>query len=219
MVNQPAQAELKKRFAELPAPVQRAITSVDVQKQLREAADRHKLHLDQWEILENEVLMTLFGITPIEELQKSIQNEVKVPAEVAAELATDISRIVFDPIRHELERQLEHPEAKAKEMSGVEQAREQALQGTRDEGRGTESEATGTGQQAGVEAPGTRYQAIEEAQVTPKPSSSPIQPGTPPNPPPTERAVRAPTSSAYKSGESSAARKEVHEDPYREPPA
>ena len=46
---------------------------------------------------------------------------------MAAELAADISKIVFEPIREELERELEHPDAKAAETSGVEAARTQIL--------------------------------------------------------------------------------------------
>src|SRR3989338_9801281 len=127
MADQNIQEAMKNRFAELPAPVQKAITSTDIQKRLRELADEHKLHLDQWEILENEVLMALFGITPMDELQSAIQKEVGVSAEVAATLAGDISRIVFEPIRQELERELEHPEAKEKEVSKVDAARTQIL--------------------------------------------------------------------------------------------
>ncbi len=209
MIDQNIQQIMKKRFAELPPPVQRAITSVDVQKQLREAADKHKLHLDQWEILESEVLMTLFGITPIDELQSSIQREVKVSAETAAELAADISRIVYEPIRQELERELEHPEAKAKEMSNVEQVRQQTL---------------GNRQQAGEQAQGTRQEAIgantESLTIAPPPvpPATLPAPATPPPTPPTEKAIRAPASGAYKPGESSSARKDIHDDPYRESP-
>ena len=67
------QAILKERFKELPRVVQNAITSADVRKRMRELADTHKLHLDQWETLENEVMMTLFGVLPVDELQANIE--------------------------------------------------------------------------------------------------------------------------------------------------
>ena len=60
------QTTLKERFMELPRVVQNAITSADVRKRMRELADIHKLHIDQWETLENEVMMTLFGVLPID---------------------------------------------------------------------------------------------------------------------------------------------------------
>src|SRR3989338_8105208 len=108
MVNQQdVKSILKERFAELPLVVQKAIQSEDIAKNLRELSDRHKLHLDQWETLEGEVTMALFGITPVNELQAQIEKEVRVSPETAQMLATDIFRIVFDPIRQELERELE----------------------------------------------------------------------------------------------------------------
>ena len=94
----------------MPNVVQNAITSADVRERMRELADTHKLHLDQWETLENEVMMTLFGIVPVDELQANIQKEVGVPEEIAKELTENISKIVFEPIREELERELEHPD-------------------------------------------------------------------------------------------------------------
>lgn len=124
-------SEIKKiiteRFAQLPLVVQDAITSSNVQKQLRELSDTNKLHLDQWETLENQVMMTLLGVIPIDELQANIQSNVGVPEETARALTENISKIVFEPIRQELERQLEHPEAKAEVVSGVEAAATQAL--------------------------------------------------------------------------------------------
>lgn len=120
---------IKKRFGQLPRVVQEAIVSADVEKHLRELAETHKLHLDQWELLENEVQMTLLGIQPADKLTENIEKEVGVSNEIAKILAESISKIVFEPIRQELERQLEHPEAKAEEVSGVEAARAQVLGG------------------------------------------------------------------------------------------
>ena len=123
--------ELKKmlaeRFAALPSPVKNAITSADVEKEMRKLAERHKLHLDQWEALENNVLMTLLGFKEVGKLADNIKSEVGVDTETAAKITTDISLIVFEPIREELERELEHPEAKQAEVSGVEAARTQEL--------------------------------------------------------------------------------------------
>lgn len=180
------QAVLKERFAELPKVVQNAITSADVRKRMRELADTHKLHLDQWETLENEVMMTLFGILPVDELRANIQKQVGVSTEIAEELTENISKIVFEPIREQLERELAHPEAKAAEVSGVEAARTQIL--------GSEDKPAA-------------------------PAAPAVLPATPPSEPPAGKIARAPVSESYKSGETSTARKSVHDDPYREPPA
>jgi hypothetical protein len=179
-------AKIAERFKQLPKVVQDAITSADVEQRMRALADTQKLHLDQWEALENEVMLALLGFQPIEDLQKNIKSEVGVTDEMAKTLTEEVSKIVFEPVRQELERQLEHPDAKAAQMSGVEQAQKEIL--------------------------GTP--AAPAALSTPA-----VLPATPPAPAKEEKAVRAPVSETYKSGQTSMERKEVHEDPYREPPA
>lgn len=177
---------LKDRFQKLPKVVQDAIMSADVEKRMRELADTHKLHIDQWQALENEVMLTLLGAQPIDGLEKNIQKEVGVAAEVAQSLTDAISKIVFEPIRQELERDLAHPDAKAADVSGVEAARAQIL--------GSEEKPAA-------------------------PAAPAVLPATPPSEPPAAKIERAPVSESYKAGETSAARKSVHDDPYREPPA
>ncbi|MDR3570718.1 MAG: hypothetical protein P4L81_00765 [Candidatus Pacebacteria bacterium] len=179
MTDQNLEQQLKERFAQLPKVVQEAITSADVQKRMRALADTQKLHLDQWEALENEVMLALLGFQPVQDLQINIQKQVGVSEDSAKALASEVSKIVFEPIRGELERQLQHPDAKAEALSGVEEAGKQALQ-------------------------------TEKAPA--------VAPATPPAAPTEEKATRAPVSESYKVGQLSTERKEVHEDPYREPP-
>lgn len=159
------QEKLAERFKQLPKVVQDAITSADVEQRMRALADTQKLHLDQWEALENEVMLALLGFQPVEELQKNIKSEVGVTDEMAKTLAEEISKLVFEPVRQELERQL------------------------------------------------------EPAQGNATPAATPVTPATPPAPPNEQKVERAPISETYKPGQVSTERKEVHEDPYREPPA
>src|SRR3989344_7929908 len=123
-------AQLQERLTKLPKVVQEAITSSEIEKHLRKIADTHKLHLDQWQVLENEVMLALLGFLPVEELEDDIRKKIGVTPEIARELATKINQIVFEPIRQELERQLEHPTAKEVVLTGVEAARSQALSGS-----------------------------------------------------------------------------------------
>ena len=175
--------KIRERFKELPKVIQDAVTSADVEKQLRALAETNKLHLDQWQLLENEVMLTLFGFEATEELADNLKTDLDISAERAGLLADDISRIVFQPIREQLERELAHPDAKAAGVSDVEAARTQIL--------GSED----------------------------KPAAPAVLPATPPAEPPSAKIVRAPVSESYKAGETSTARKSVHDDPYREPPA
>jgi len=201
--------DLKERFAQLPKVVQDAITSADVEKRLRALADTHKLHLDQWQQLENEVMLVLLGADAMANLQKNIKNEVGVSDEVAAALAKDISEGVFEPIRQELERELEHPDAQAKEDTGVEGMRTKILGGNQ-----PAADSASSSQLLASSPPALEVKPPEIVAQTP-----PVAPATPPSPAPTEKAIRMPASGAYKPGEASAARKDVHDDPYRETPA
>lgn len=120
---------LAQRFKELPSPVQQAITSSDVEKRLRELATQHRLHVDQWDGLENEVMLALLGFEHPQDLEKNLAAVLGSDGESIKNIAQDINRIVFEPIREELERQLEHPEAQEKRLTGAEAAREQILGG------------------------------------------------------------------------------------------
>jgi uncharacterized membrane protein YccC len=198
--NQEFQALIKERFAQLPPVVQRAIVSADVKKRLQAMADESKLHIDQWQDLENEVQLTLLGVLPAEDLEKNIRESVRVSADVARSLATEITTAVFEPVRQELERQLQHPDAVAKQESAVEEVREKIL--AQDEGSATSS-AT----------------AVPIPMTTPASASTPTAPVQPePQQQSAPRVVRAPISETYKPGTVSTGRKAVHDDPYRESP-
>lgn len=190
---------IKQRFAKLPPVVQQAITSADVQQKLRALADRHKLHVDQWENLENQVLLTLLGINRSEDLEAKIRSEVGVSPEEAASLGSDIAEIVFEPIRQELERQLSHPDAVAKVESGVEQMRDSIL-----------AENT--------QPKGTPIVDTSSAQPIAPATARPTSASTQTSPEPQPQVVREAISESYKPGVPSTERKAVHDDPYRESP-
>lgn len=178
---------LEERFARLPAVIQNAITSADVESHLRELANRHQLHLDQWNLLENEVMLTLLGMQEMSALKDNIVKTVGVSDEVGKALADDIAQVVFQPIRNELERQLAHPDAHAEQASDVDAVRT----------------ATLAQEAAPANAP----------TATPVPT---ITPATPPAPPPEVKAVRADPSPAYTPQVPSHERKDIAGDPYRE---
>lgn len=180
--------QLAERFKQLPKVVQDSIMSADVQKRLRDLASAHKLHVDEWDALENEVMLTILGFEKPEDLEKNIQKETGTSAEEARAIATSINQIVFEPIRQELERQLSHPEAQEAAETGAETVRKQLLGAER----------------------GPESQPAPAAPMPPAP--------TPPTPAPEKTAERAPSSGDYKPGEISTERKTVADDPYREAP-
>lgn len=194
-MNDEAQKIIEERFNTLPKPVQEAITSAKMNEQLRNMEKKYGLHVDQWAKLENQIMMTVLGISSPETLVDDVVQEVGIDKTQAQTIVDDVAVTIFKPIREELERQLEHPDAKAEEVSDVDAVRTQML-----------------GDAASAQA------ATPAVQSTTLPGPSPIG-ATPPPEPPTEKAIRAPISESYKAGEPSTARKTVHDDPYREPPA
>ena len=109
---------LEERFHQLPDVVQKAITSADIEQHLRKLSDTNQLHLDQWQELETEVMMTLMGIKPVASLQENIKKNVRVDDATAAKLSQNISEIVFGPVRQELERFLAAEHAQAPVTAG-----------------------------------------------------------------------------------------------------
>ncbi len=93
---------LKDAFLALPKVLQEAITNADVQANLRKLADVHKLHLDKWVVLENEIMMALLGITDPNDLPYAISEQVGIPLEQAQQITNSVAEIVFDPIQNEL---------------------------------------------------------------------------------------------------------------------
>jgi hypothetical protein len=161
--------QLADRFAQLPQVVQDAITSADIQKRLRELATAHKLHVDEWSTLENEVMLTILGFQRPQDLEKNIRKETGVSAEDARSLSESINTIVFGPIRQELERHLEHPAAQDAAVSDVEAARLQAL-------HSAPSAVPAAPAQPAV-APATPPQAPPPANVARMPASGAYKPG------------------------------------------
>lgn len=212
------------RYLELPKVVQEAITSADVENELRQLSEGHKLHLDQWDKLQTEVMLALLGFQPVEELPVNIANNVGVDGKEAEALSADINRIVFEPIRVQLERELGHPEAKSEfeTMDPVEQVREQILSQApmhRPLADVLPSSLDVTAPPIPGAAP-VMTMPTEAATPAPAPTVSPtltlgVAPATPPIPAPETTVERAPVSTSYVNT-ASHERKDVAGDPYRE---
>lgn len=212
---------IKERFAELPPVVQAAIVSADVQNHLRELAKKHNLHLDQWGDLEDQVQMTLMGIEDSNELTNNIEKNVGVAHDIALALAQDISTIVFEPIRQELERQLDHPDAVAVAKTGVEQMRDRVLQDSV-----PVTAAQPSAEQTPTQTPSPTSASAEPAAATPSAQSvidssiapvAPIVAATPPTPAPIVTIERTNPTPGYTPSVPSHERKAIEGDPYREP--
>lgn len=235
------EVQLNERFAQLPKVVQNAITSADIGKRLREMAETYKLHLDQWQTLENEVMLTLLGFQRAENLEENLKKEASIPTETASALVSNIAEMIFQPIRKELERGLESPSMREERMSGTEPpadssrpVAEKPVASIRNTEYGIQ-DTNVTPMQTSAQ---TMIENIPPRPIEVKPANqlavSPplnaarsaasgehsvpqnVLASTPPPPPSIEKSVRAPISSAYTSQAPSHERKAVDGDPYRE---
>ncbi len=93
----------EERFAELPEAIQKAVTDASVEKKLRALSAKHKLHLDQWVLLENEIMLTLLGLEDPKEMAKNISKEVGIEKDLAQKLVNDIAIEIFKPIREQMQ--------------------------------------------------------------------------------------------------------------------
>jgi len=212
---------LKERFAQLHPIIQKAVTGAEVENHLRSLSDTHKLHIDQWQVLENEVMMTLLGLQRAEELEENIKTEVGVDSETALALAEDITQAIFEPVRLALERDLGHPEATAEEKRPIDHMREAALsEAHREEKRNELTTPTNVPEESNLSASSTQNTPIKEENSTDVTPPSVDQLNTTQE---TERDTktsqikRAPISDSYTPGATSSVRKDIDGDPYREP--
>ena len=90
-------------FNALPAVVQRAILSSELEEKMRTLSQKHKIHLDKWTLLENEITYALFGITAPEDLPTNIVSHVGLSKEEAVAINNDAVEIIFEPIRKQLQ--------------------------------------------------------------------------------------------------------------------
>ncbi|MFZ2593862.1 MAG: hypothetical protein WAX38_03770 [Minisyncoccia bacterium] len=179
----------KDAFNALPKIVQDAINSSDLTGKMRKLAEKHKLHLDKWSILEDEITFALFGITPPENLVGSIQKELGISMEEAIAINNDAVEIIFEPIRLQLQEVATSRAAERTVTVPVDQQKMLAEMG----------ESLPTGARAEVQNSKTVFQIIQE-RAEKKVDTT----GT------------APTSN--NAGDSTAERHTVKEDMYRELP-
>lgn len=107
---------IQERFAELPESVQQAVNDASVEKKLRGLAQKYKLHLDQWVLLENEIMLTLLGLEEPQNMAKNVAKEVNIDEDLAQQLVNDIALQVFKPIREQMQGTLDRESIQRKSV-------------------------------------------------------------------------------------------------------
>jgi len=112
-INTETANELKARFELLPKELQDTITSSDYQMKLFELAKKYKLTYDKLGQLEVETTMVLLGMTPTEEYEEDLNEQLGINGEILSGLIKDINDQVFFPIREQLKKvYINEPEKK-----------------------------------------------------------------------------------------------------------
>ncbi len=107
--------EYKKYIEELPEIVQNAINNAQVTEKMRKLAKKYALHLDKWNVLEEEIIATLVGQKDPYSLPSNISSVTGLDITKSQEMTDEIVRTIFKPIREELQYELDTKQ-KAKDI-------------------------------------------------------------------------------------------------------
>lgn len=109
---------IAERLSLLPPDVKRAISDSHLGEHLLEVAQRNRLRVDESKTLENETMLALLGVEPLENFRSNLGRHANLSPEAAATVSNDVNRLIFAPIRESLkklwdEEGAEEPEAPA----------------------------------------------------------------------------------------------------------
>lgn len=98
-MQRPSDREIQERFDDLPHEVQQAIQSADMTAALTAVGSAHGLHIDQLGALEDEALLVMLGFGNPAEFPSAIQTALRLDADTADQVASEVSERLFVPIR------------------------------------------------------------------------------------------------------------------------
>ena len=108
---------LEKLYEQLPQNVQEAISSVAIAEKLQEIAKKNGLHIDEAGIVSDEATMVMLGIENPKDFVYGLQNKLKLPREKVVELAKNVDKEIFEPIRESLKKMYTDEEILEEEIS------------------------------------------------------------------------------------------------------
>lgn len=96
--------KVQERYAELPPDIRQAVEAADLDTRVQTIGAKHRLHLDQMGVLQDEVLLVMLGFETPEKFVDAVVRATNISREEAAAIATDINTEVIDPIRESLKK-------------------------------------------------------------------------------------------------------------------
>jgi len=95
------QEEILKLFKKLPEELKEAIYSDETANHILDICERNKIEKGSIGVMVSDVL---YGLLPLNEFQKTIEQELKLEEEKAKKITREVSRFIFYPVRIYLEK-------------------------------------------------------------------------------------------------------------------
>jgi len=97
------QQQLNKALESLPEELGAALFSVETSEKLADVSERYNIYGEKGVLLSKHVGYVLMGLVLPQEFEQLLQNEIKLPKKTAQEVAREINRFVFYPVKPALE--------------------------------------------------------------------------------------------------------------------
>lgn len=110
--------QLWEQYQDIPEKIQELLFSVDHAEAIEKIGEKHHLHLDQLDILSQEIGLILLGLERPENFLTKIRTEINIPIEVAGEIVKDVNTEIFFPIRESL-REIDEKRRKEEGITGA----------------------------------------------------------------------------------------------------
>ena len=96
--------KLEEKYRDIPDDVREAISSVEVNKKLRDLTDKYKLQFDEAENLTKEIGFVMLGLKPRQDFVKNIQIATELDYETSKLIAEDVNNLIFHNVRESLKK-------------------------------------------------------------------------------------------------------------------
>lgn len=107
--------QMMKLYENLPAPLQEALTSTEIEERVKTIGTSNNLHLDTLGALYQETALVLLGVTPTEQFVDRLEEKLDISREQARQLGAVVDEEIFSRVRDSLktisERGADAPEA------------------------------------------------------------------------------------------------------------
>jgi hypothetical protein len=105
--------QIEERLAQLPDDIRDAILASDFDQKVQNIGRAHNLHIDQSQLLGNEIYMLMLGMGDTKDFADNVVKEVHVSKEEADKIAADVNAKILAPIRESMKRTYEDAPATA----------------------------------------------------------------------------------------------------------